>query len=820
MAPSGQQTISLPPSQLVEVTPGVIAATTVSVGILEYVERWIHQIGEQACFCETSLGRPSPCSFGLEFWLEALSKWHPDSDEESPAVAGLTIAVAALRHCSRNDIDINEAELSEIWKTIYQAFINPVLQTCWSPARSAQGFLSVPIYSVAKEGQLDELLRLHVWLPDGKRGNPDFAIHSHQPYAQSWILAGEGTDQRFRAERVSELSEATHSEYHLFWNKDGKNLSKSYSARQHSSTILNSGTLIRVTDGGSSLHGRNATYNIPAATLHSSKVSSDTLHATLFYFDSKRGFVHDAPVLGPVNGKSFTQIRGPDAETALSLAEKTELVRSWEQFVEEGQIHAQSAEWEHAQRAFNSALSICESTVGFPNYRRYRGIALGQLGSTNRRFGRYTVAESLLKAACAGLQNSTERAAFSGELGVVYRQMNLLSEAKEAFYQQYTTSKILGSEPEMCRAIGNLGMVNYQLWEKSHDGDLLRLAIEQLQKRIVLCKNIKDSAIANGLKTNSTGQLQWQAEVWAAIGLARLSLCWDARGNSEESFQAAADGLSHAQKTGDPTVIAISQFFYGRSYAMKGETSEALRQFNVNQGCTPAIAFCKEPSEEHHRYLADLVVAGADMDLVDDQGYKALDYAVFNGDKTSVDLVLRGLRTQFAAQETVDGMLLQRQREARLRKGYRELFQEKLRPVLLKGGDDCIQKLRIAYANALAADAEKREMFDSFKAIPFLKFSAFGRLPRSSDGIARGLGHDVEGSDQKQKCVLFFSYRWLNPMKRPDGGMPDDEEHTQYDRMKQAVRDFSESHPRISESDLYIWLVSQRGLFFIILYFR
>jgi len=31
------------------------------------------------------------------------------------------------------------------------------------------------------------------------------------------------------------------------------------------------------------------------------------------------------------------------------------------------------------------------------------------------------------------------------------------------------------------------------------------------------------------------------------------------------------------------------------------------------------------------------------MDLVDDQGYTALDYAVFGGDKATEELVLKGL---------------------------------------------------------------------------------------------------------------------------------------------------------------------------------
>ena len=124
---------------------------------------------------------------------------------------------------------------------------------------------------------------------------------------------------------------------------------------------------------------------------------------------------------------------------------------------------------------------------------------------------------------------------------------------------------------------------------------------------------------------------------------------------------------------------------------------------NLPKACTPAIALCKEPSQEHRRYLQELVEAGVDMDLVDEQGYTALDHAVFNGDTVAEELVLKGLRHKFDGD--VEAKVLQRQMQAKLRKGYRELFQEKLRLVLLGGSDsDDLQNLRHVYADALAAE--------------------------------------------------------------------------------------------------------------------
>lgn len=798
----------LEPSQLIGILQGVVAATKASTDVLTQAEIWILQIAATKGVSNNRVGEATQRpDFSLNFWLSAVSTCQPGTgeDNEQCAVLKLTIGVSALQQRSRKGGKTSESGLSLIWNTICDALTNVALQDSWSPSRSAQGFLAVPLCSIIKEGQIDELFRLHVWLPDYHRGNSDFAIHSHQSFAQSWILAGEGTDRQYQVDSVNQASEATHAEFCLSWS-DGKNLSKAYVTHQHSSVIVNSGKLVQSTEIESSVNRRNSSYTIPSGVFHRTEVPGDVLHATLFYFDSHRGFIQDAPVLGPINGVPSTQIRNPAGQTPKSLAESVILVQTWEAFIEEGRTHASTAAWEHSQRAFNSALSLIEGATNLLNMKRYRGLTLGELGKTNRRFGRYEVAERFLQDACADLINTPEHAALSGELGVVYRHMNRLPEAKTSFRLQYDTAKSLNIETEMCRGIGNLGMVNYQLWETSHDDEVLQLAIQQLQERVIRCQNIRDN-----LSTDATSTLQilWQLDIWAAVALARLSLCFSAIGDGEESFNSAEAGLQHAKRTGDPTVIAISHFFCGRAFSSKGEMDEALRCFNACEGCTPAIAFCKEPSEEHHQYLEYMVAAGANMDITDDDGYKALDYAVFNSDRTSIDLVLKGLRHQFSKRGDVADMLLQWQEEAKRRKGYRELFQEKLRPTLLAGGLECISKLRVAYADALVADQERGELFDCFKTVPYPSFAGFGRLPRSSDSITENFTADRQyGLAQKRKFVVFFSYRWLQPTKGPGAGMADDIHHTQYGRMKRSLEELLKIHPEIKEEDLHVWMVS------------
>ncbi|UKZ75830.1 hypothetical protein TrVFT333_003524 [Trichoderma virens FT-333] len=795
---------ALATSQLIQILGGVATASKAPVDIVEQTRQWFHQIASRDDLsrnCAQEAEKTFP--FGVESWFWALSQWPPGYGDGASALASLTIAVTTLREHSRRNVIVSKTKLTRLWETILEALNCPVLQDTWVPSRSAQGFLAVPICSITQDGEIDELIRLHVWLPDGNRGNPDFSIHSHQPFAQSWILAGEGTDHQYEAYRVAQTADATHMEFGLSWNA-GNGLSRSYSTHQHSSVVAPTGKLVRTREVDRNIHRRNDSYTIPAGVFHSSQVLPDLLHATLFYFDSSRGFVRDAPILGPIKGDAFTQIRDPAGETPKSLASYVQLIRSWETHMEEGREYARKAEWERSLRAFTSGLSLCESPQVFRNVKRYRGLVFGELGNTNRRFGRYEVSEGLLKQACLELQGSPEYATFNGELGVVYRHMNRLEEAKDAFQLQYETAKELQLESEACRAIGNLGMVNYQLAEQSRDDDLLNLAIDQLQERVDRCDRMRNTVGAADRESVLPERKLSQIEVWAAVGLARLSLCWTAQKNEGEALKAAESALEHAKNTGDPTVVAISRFFYGRAFAMNGQHEQALEQFNAQDGCTPAIAFCKEPSGEHNEYLRCLVDAGADMDLLDDQGYKALDYAVFNGDETSQRLVLEGLRHQFSSEPDVNFMLEQRQREAKLRKGYRELFQEKLRLVLLTGGQDCIKKLQIAYAEALAADKEKDSMFDHFKVISYAELLRFGRVPRYSDGLTRRFA--ISNESENKHFVIFFSYRWLNPMIGQDGGTPDDGNHTQYARMMQAIENFLKEHKDVDSKCLQIWI--------------
>ena len=750
-------------------------------------------------------------AFSLLDWVEAIKVVFPKDEEDLRQLAFLALGVSFLRQKSRqtDGTGTTTADLTSVWGLIC-GVLNSALLTrpLCNTSRSAQGFLAVPLCSLLKDGNIDELFRLHVWLPDGQRGNPELAIHSHQPFGQSWILAGEGVDYSYRVEPALALEVATHAEYAIAWN-DSKTHDSTYKTHQTSSIVKNTHTFVCVEPADSATHTRNMSYSIPAAKYHRTLVRPDRFHASLFYFDSQRGFVKDARVLGPKNAESFIQLRDSSGMMVAELASVVDTVRSWEMFMEQGQQHASRSEWEHALRAFNSALHLCESMENFPDVIRCKCLALGQLGCTNRRFGRYEQAKDILETALADMEPCLQRVEMSGELGVVYRHMNRLVDAKRALKLQYDTAKQLKFERAICRSIGNLGMVNYQLFQRSHDYALLELAIKQLSERIQRAQRLRESADKQETIPNEKRTLFNFGAVWESIGLSRLSLCYSARGNTQEAICVALKALDLIKGSKDPIVVAMSRYFYGRALLLDGQHEEALKQFNPPRTCTPAIAFCKEPSEEHRQYLQELVEAGADMDFIDADGYTALDYAVFNGDTATEKVVLEGLSRKLDGD--VERKLVQRQTEAKLRKGYRVLFQERLRPVLLGrgSGNAILQKLRLVYADALAADGDLKKSFDGLRVVQYSDFLRFGKLPRSSDGLAKLFVSECHGGHLGNTVgfVIFFSYRWIGK----DFGIssPDDTENTQYRRMIDATEKFLVHNPTVDRERLSIWVVSQ-----------
>ncbi|KXT12511.1 hypothetical protein AC579_10349 [Pseudocercospora musae] len=313
-------------------------------------------------------------------------QWHADMDsgfQQSNAnprqIANLAVAIALMITKSRRRENASKSELAFVWNLVCNAMQNQAMHRAGlSVNRSAQGFLAIPLCSVIKDGNIDILFRVHVWLPDGQRGAPGFDIHSHQPFAQSWVLAGQGTDYAYDVKPVATFDDATHARYALAWTS-GANLDSKYKTHQTYSKVVNTGDFMRADIGRVASHGRDMSYSISAGSFHSSKVAPDGLHATLFLFDGSQGFVRDAPVLGPAEAEEHVQIRDAAGITSSALSGLVDSVRRWEDCLLKSQYHAQRAEWLQGFSALKEAQSLCEADMDLAHMAKYRQAVIDRL---------------------------------------------------------------------------------------------------------------------------------------------------------------------------------------------------------------------------------------------------------------------------------------------------------------------------------------------------------------------------------------------------------------------------------------------------------
>lgn len=784
----------------------------------------------------------STTSLSLRNWSLELEDIHLDDGIRQSL--RLAIALAFLVQSGRQDISVTPSDLHFVWTLIYEALLCDSIH--FKVNRSALGYHSVPLWSHAKDGNIDELFRLHVWIPDDhEKRTPISNIHTHQAFSQGWILTGLGTDYVHDI-KSADKNNATHTEFNIAWNKDKSNTSDRITQQSASSTMTNMGSLVQAIPGSRRPHSRGMSYTVPAGKYHSLDVNPDELHATLFFFDSRRGFRLDAPALGPINGSILTLPRTAAGATAAQLAMTVDCLRQWEVLFAEGKLHVCFAEWEEGLRALKKAERLCdildgESHSPLKHAPRYKWAVQGEIGHAYRMLGRNHEAIEILKPAIKQMPLSLQRIELLGELSVVYRHLNRLEASKDCSARAYKTAKELLKletskdpgprlklEKEMCRAIGDWGMISYQLYLDIRDPELLETAMKQMNERVIIARRIRAAPELQSLTKEEREDLREYCSQREAIALARLSLCFAENGELDKAIASAHEALDiqiHTQS--DPTKVAFSRYFYGRALLRAGRKEEAKAQFNPPDGCTPAIALCKEASDEHRSYIRQMIAAGADMELRDEQGYSALECAVYCGDRATQLVIEEGLRKKFneetdraeiaAESDTSIRLPLDPEEridhlryEAHIRKGYRQIVQDTLRPVLLQAQDSSgVEDLRIQYVNALKDVNQKKLLFDTLKVVYYSDFIAAKRIPKYGDGYTR----PIVSNHNTGEFIIFFSYRWVGNNLGSTGASPDDSQNTQYQRMVRALDEFVHAHPHIDRQKLCVWIVSSTFMF-------
>ncbi|KAF4832580.1 hypothetical protein CGCSCA4_v013595 [Colletotrichum siamense] len=710
----------------------------------------------------------------------------------------LALAVAFLRESRHQASQLSPDEIELIWSLVQGVLSKTSIIS--KVHRNFGGFVSITLWRMVTDGDAHESAQLEIWLPGYQRGNGGTpVIFSHQHFAQSWVLLGHARDYQYRIQEAQSTT-ATHVRHKL--SSSDTNIIRNEEAdgtSRNTATYINTGELVQANELRSEVRSRHTTYRKDVGAFHRLDVDQNEMYVAFSFYDSSQGLQRTSSILAPVDC-AYNQESDAEATTPATIAAAIEAFRSWERLYQRGLAHTRGNELEEALRAHHSALAICDGNTGLPHAIHYRYVVIAELGYVYRMLGRFARASEYLEEVVKNMPSNESRLKALGELAVVYRHLDKLNDAKRTCEEQYESAKLMGLELETERAIGNLGMVNYQLFLLNHDEEYLTVAIKQLEERVDICRRLRASTDSQEDSLRKAAKAQ-TATAHEAIAFHRLSLCYTVQGHLDKAIGAACDGQKLAIQSGDPSKIAFSRLYYGRALLLDGQKEEALAQFNPSDGYTPVAALSKEPCEEYRGYIREMIDAGADLTLRDRSGYSALDFAVYSGDELTQDILIEALNRQLNHDE-VQQHPSESALESALRKGYRELLQEVLRPVLLEADKrSSITRLRQAYAKALATDKEKALQFDAFKYVRFADFARHGKLPKSSENLTRRFGDDGD----EELYVIFMSYTW-SKQKRVGGFSPDDMENTKYHQMMSALESFLLEHPDVDPKTVCVWL--------------
>ena len=331
--------------ELLRTLHGVVQATTAPQHTADIASRQVSSLG---------IPHPRTESKPLKVWLDAITVEAGQEDESALHVTKLTVCLTYMRlrcQSAAPKDSLSADELDTIWDIFRAALLSP-LYADRRAVRSHQGFLSVPLCDLHKpNGDNEEYWRVHLWLPNRPQPDPDFIIHSHKSYGQSWILAGEGTDGEYEVEPVQDIELATHAIYAL---TDARTITH----RDLRMTIVNTEKYLKVKHAEYETHTRDTSYIVPAAAFHTSQIPMDKVHATIFLFDASRGFDSAGGVsLGPKNLTTVEQNRDPGGYMATALVSVVDAVRSWEKAFETAMSLAQDGDWTQAKAVIEKMVT-------------------------------------------------------------------------------------------------------------------------------------------------------------------------------------------------------------------------------------------------------------------------------------------------------------------------------------------------------------------------------------------------------------------------------------------------------------------------------
>jgi CHAT domain-containing protein/Tfp pilus assembly protein PilF len=149
-----------------------------------------------------------------------------------------------------------------------------------------------------------------------------------------------------------------------------------------------------------------------------------------------------------------------------------------------GHLHLDLGELDQARKRFNDALVLCRQ-IGD---RSLEAATLNALGILDLRAGRPGTARDQLRAALAlRPPGSRGRAVTLETLGVAYRDLGLLTDARQAYTEALSIFQSLGDSREQASSLGNLGRLEIAT---GHDG----AALGDFDRALELFRTLTDSS--------------------------------------------------------------------------------------------------------------------------------------------------------------------------------------------------------------------------------------------------------------------------------------------------------------------------------------
>ncbi len=226
-----------------------------------------------------------------------LSSLESDLNKYDKSLLLRIFITANIISASESNTGIN---IKEIWKKIYESLM--IVETDDIIASvGSQGFLAIPLFRIEKESGDFYFLRLHIWSSDidsliNSENKNNLRIHTHQFFANSWILCGEVFNTRYIVTPSS-----TETKYTLFdikYNNSDKNKVK------NNSIAINSNAFMNVEPREVETYSSGGKYNIEADHFHMSEVNTKLeITSTVFLFSHNGKKAEISRVLGPAGLK-------------------------------------------------------------------------------------------------------------------------------------------------------------------------------------------------------------------------------------------------------------------------------------------------------------------------------------------------------------------------------------------------------------------------------------------------------------------------------------------------------------------------------------